>query len=64
MATLRSKNNLAAVSGDNQEKDLMNKLSRNANAPRLNEDYIIQVSAETAKRKTEMLSQEISRTKN
>ena len=64
MATLRNKRKLAAVTRKTQEENPRNGQSRNTSVPRINEDYIIQVSEEIEGRVTEKLSQEFSRTES
>ena len=61
MATLRSKRKLAAVIRETQEEHPRNGQSRNTSVPRINEEYITQVSEEIESRVTEKLSQEFSR---
>ena len=46
MATLRNKRKLAAVTRETQEENPMNGQSRNTSVPRINEEYITQVSEE------------------
>ena len=64
MATLRNKRKLAAVTREIQEKNPRNGQSRNRSVPRINEEYITQVSEEIEGRITEKLSQEFSRTES
>ena len=64
MATLRNKRKLAAVTRKTQEENPRNGQSRNTSVPRINEDYITQVSEEIEGRVTKKLSQEFSRTKS
>ena len=64
MATLRNKRKLAAVTGETQEENPRNGQSRNTSFPRINEEYITQVSEQIEGRVTEKLSQEFSRTKS
>ena len=61
MATLRNKRNLAAVTKETQEEHPRNGQSRNPSVPRINEEYITQVSEEIKSRVTKKLSQEFSR---
>ena len=62
MATLRNKRKLAAVTREIHEEIPRNGQSRNTSDPRINEEYIIQVSGDIESRVTENLSQEFSRT--
>ena len=62
MATLRNKRKLAAVTRETQEEYPRNGQSRNTSVPRINEEYITQVSEETESRVTKKLSQEFRRT--
>ena len=62
MATLRNKRKLAAVTRETQEEHPRNGQSRNTSVPRINEEYITQVSEEVEGRITKKLSQEFSRT--
>ena len=64
MATLRNKRKFAAVTGETQEEHPRNSQSRNTSVPRINEEYITQVSEEIEGRVTEKLSQEFSRTES
>ena len=64
MTTLRNKRNLAAVTRETQEEHRRNGQSRNTSVPRINEDYITQVSEEIDGRGTKKLSQEFSRTES
>ena len=64
MAPLRNKRKLAAVTRETQEKNPGNGQSRNTSVPRINEDYITQVSEEIEGRVTKKLSQEYSRTES
>ena len=64
MATLRNKRKLAAVTRETQEEHSRNGQSRNTSAPRINEEYITQVSKEIEGRVTKKLSQEFSRTES
>ena len=61
MATLRNKRKLAAVRRETQEENPRNGQSRNTSVPRINEEYITQVSEQIEGRVTEKLSQEFSR---
>ena len=62
MATLRNKRILAAVTRKTQEENPRNGQSRNTSVPRINEEYITQLSEEIEGRVTKKLSQEYSRT--
>ena len=64
MATLRNKRKLAAVTRETQEEHPRNGQSRNTSVPRINEEYITQVSEQIEGRVTKKLSQEFSRTKS
>ena len=64
MATLRNKRKLAAVTRETQEEHPRNGRSRNTSVPRINEEYITQVSEEIEGRLTKELSQEFSRTES
>ena len=64
MATLRNKRKLAAVTRETEEVILRNGQSRNTSVPRINEEYITQVSEEIEGRVTKKLSQEFSRTES
>ena len=64
MATLRNKRKLAAVTREIQEKNPRNGQSRNTSVPRINEEYITQLSEEIEGRVTKKLSQEFSRTES
>ena len=64
MATVRNKRKLAAVTRETQEENPRNGQSRNTSVPRINEEYITQVSEETEGRVTKKLSQEFSRTES
>ena len=57
MATLRIKGQLAAVNRDNHKEHFGNNMLRDPIAPRVNEEYITQVSAEIESRMTKNLSQ-------
>ena len=62
MATLRNKRKLAAVTRERQEENPRNGQSRNTSVPRINEEYITQISDEIEGRVSRKLSQEFSRT--
>ena len=64
MATLRTNWKLAALNKEICEEHPMSNLAQNSNAPRSQEDHIIQVSEEIEGRVTKKLSQEFSRTEN
>ena len=64
MATLRNKRKLAAVTRATQEEHSRNGQSRNTSVPRINEEYITQLSEELEGRVTKKLSQELSRTES
>ena len=64
MATLRNKRKLAAVTRETQEEHPRNGQSRNTSIPRINEEYITQVSEEFEGRVSKKLSQEFSRTES
>ena len=64
MATLRNKRKLAAVTRETQEENPRNGKSRNTSVPRINEEYITQVSEEIEGRVSKRLSQEFSRTES
>ena len=64
MATLRNKRKLAAVTREIQEENPRNGQSRNTSVPRINEEYITQLSEEIEGRVTKKLSQELSRTES
>ena len=64
MATLRNKRKLAAVTRETQEEHPRNSQSRNTSVPRVNEEYITQVSEEVECSVTKNLSQEFSRTES
>ena len=64
MATLRNKRKLAAVTRETQEEHPRNGQSRNTSVPRINEEFITQVSEENEGRVTKKLSQEFSRTES
>ena len=46
MATLRNKRTLAAVTRETQDENPMNGQSRNTSVPRINQEYITQLSEE------------------
>ena len=60
--TTRNKRKLAALSKENCEEHPRSNLEQNSNAPRLQEDYITQVSEENVGRVTKKFSNEFSRT--
>ena len=62
MATLRNKRKLAAVTRETQEENPRNGQPRNTSVPRINEEYITQLSEKIEGRVTKKLSQEFSRT--
>ena len=64
MATMRNKRKLAAVRKKTQEEHPRNGQSRNTPVPRINEEYITQISEEIEGRVTKKLSQEFSRTES
>ena len=64
MVTLRNKRKLAAVTRETQEENPRSGQSRNMSVPRINEEYIKQVSEEIEGRVTKNLSQEFSRTES
>ena len=64
MATLRNKRKFAAVTRETQEENPRNGHSRNTSVPRINEQYITQVSEQIEGRVTKKLSQEFSRTES
>ena len=61
MATLGNKRKLAAVTRETQEEHPRNRQSRNTSVPRINEEYITQVSEEIEGRISKKLSREFSR---
>ena len=61
MATLRSKRKLAAVTREIQDENPRSGQSRNTSVPRINEDYLTQLSEEIEGRITKKLSREFSR---
>ena len=64
MATLRNKRKLAAVTRETQEEHPRNGQSRNTSFPRINEEYITELSEEIEGRVSKKLSQEFSRTES
>ena len=64
MVTLGNKRRLLALHRENSEEYPMCYLAQNSNAPRSQEDYIIQVFEEIEGRVTKKLSQEFSRTES
>ena len=64
MTTLRNKRKLAAVTRETQEENPRNGQSRNTSVPRINEEYITQLSEEIESRVSKKLSQEFSRTES
>ena len=64
MATLRNKRKLAADTRELQEKSPRNGQSRNTSVPKINEEYIKQVSEEIEGRVGKKLSPEFSRTES
>ena len=64
MATLRNKRKLAAVTRETQEEHPRNSQSQNTSVPRINEEFITQVSEEIEGRVTKKLSQEFNRTES
>ena len=64
MATLRNKRKLAAVTRETQEENPRNGQSRNTSVPRINEEYITQVSEQIEGRVTKKLSQKFSWTES
>ena len=64
MATLGNKRKLAAVTRETQEKHPRNGQSRNTSVPRINQEYITQLSEEIESRVSKKLSQEFSRTES
>ena len=61
---LRNKRKLAAVTREIQEENPRNGQSRNTSVPRINEEYITQLSEEIEGRISKKLSQEFSRTES
>ena len=64
MATLRNKRKLAAVTRETQGENPRNGQSRNTSVPRINEEYITQVSEEIEDRVSRKLSLEFSGTES
>ena len=64
MATLINKRTLAAVTRETQEENPRNGQSRKTSVPRINEEYITQLSEEIEGRVTKKLSQDYSRTES
>ena len=64
MATLRNKRKLAAVTRETQEENPRNGQSRNTSVPRINENFMTQISEEIEGRVSKKLSQEFSRTES
>ena len=64
MAALRNERNLAAVTRKTQEEHPRNGQSRNTSVPRINQEYITQVSEQIEGRVTKKLSEEFSRTES
>ena len=64
MASFRNKQKLAAVTRETQEEHPRNDQSRNTSVPRINEQYITQVSEKIEGRVTKKLSQDFSRTES
>ena len=64
MATLRNKRKLAAITRETQEENPRNGQSPNTSVPRINEEYITQVSEEIEGRVSKKQSQEFSRTES
>ena len=64
IATLRNERTLAAINKDNHQDHSSNNQAENINSPRIQEDYITQVSEEIEGRVTKNLPQEFSRTKS
>ena len=64
MATLRNKRKLAAVTRKTQEENPRKGQSRNTSVPRINEEYITQVSEQIEGKVIKKLSQEFSRTES
>ena len=60
----RNKRKLALLNKENCEEHRRSNLAQNSNVPRLQEDYITQVSEEIERGVTKKLSQEFSRTEN
>ena len=65
MATLKNKRNLAAINREkSHEKNPRISQTRDTNVPRMQEDYVTQVSEEIKGRVTKRLSQEFSTTES
>ena len=64
ISALMNKRKLAAINSDNPENHPRNNQARNTTSPRVQGDYISQVSEETEGRVTKKLSQEFSRTED
>ena len=64
MATFRNKRKLEAVTRETQEENPRYGQSRNTSVPRINKEYITQVSEEIEGRVNKKLSQEFSRTES
>ena len=64
MATLRNKLKMAAVTTEIHEENPRNGQSRNTSVPRINEEFITQVSEEIEVRVSKKLFQEFSRTES
>ena len=64
MAMLRNKRKLAAVTREIRDENPRNGQSRNTAVPRINEEYITQVSEQIEGRVTKKLTQEFSRTES
>ena len=64
MATLRNKRKLAGVTRETQEENPRNGQSGNTSVPRINEEYMTQVSEEIEDRVSKKLSHEFSRTES
>ena len=62
--TTRNKRKVAALNRENCEENPKSNMAQNSRAPRLQEDYITQVSEEIEGRVTKRLSKEFSRTEN
>ena len=62
--TTRNKRKLAALNKENCEENPRSNMAQNSGAPRLQEDYITQVSEEIEGRVTKRLSKEFSWTEN
>ena len=64
MATLTNKRKLAAVTREIRDENPRNGQSRNTSVPRMNKEYITQVSEDIEGRVTKNLSQEFIRTES